>query len=575
MSGEMSSAGTLYDVLEWRARQHPESVMLAVEGVGGLTYEDWRARAARLAVVLRQAGVGPGDVVSLNFTAKEWLDYAVAYLAAQRLGACIETVREDISISSGVEGASFALTGDAVSAGGLRFGDLMRRGVVDGSAPPDWRVDPHAPAEILRSSGSTGVPKRIVRSFADLVGWESDPIPVTDDPSEMVLYSPFGTNASQKQIISVLRSGTTRLVMLPVFTPQLLLSTVRRRKAWGVSLVPSAAEMVLRAGGELRADLASVRCIVLSSDFATPELQNRLLEVMPRASITKRYGLTEAGVASVVGEFDPARPLRIGLPTAGTELAIVDEQQHRVPEGVEGFITIRSVPQQAAECDVPWVFTRDRGRLLADGSLEVFGRDTDFLHVGTTRVSARFVESTLLGWDDVADVAVVRVGDDDENGRIGVLIVPTAEGTNVLDEARIWLRSAYGLTNSRLLLSTCGSVPRTTTGKPATVRIVNVLTTGSAYAPADDDVEGAILEIARRQLEDVTLAIDDVLVQRGLSSLGSVALMAAVEERFGLTGRLDLSAPFFHSTVADLAKYVDDVRDSGPHDGPVDDEPLM
>ena len=52
-----------------------------------LTFGSWQHRAADLAERLRQRGVAPGDRVGLRFGAADWLDYAVAYVAVQRLGA--------------------------------------------------------------------------------------------------------------------------------------------------------------------------------------------------------------------------------------------------------------------------------------------------------------------------------------------------------------------------------------------------------------------------------------------------------------------------------------------------------
>ncbi|WP_344617392.1 class I adenylate-forming enzyme family protein [Dactylosporangium salmoneum] len=88
-------ATTVPRLLAARSASEPDREALVVDGIGALTFGSWQRRAADLAERLMQRRVAPGDRVGLRFGAAEWLDYAVAYVAVQRLGAVAVPVSAD------------------------------------------------------------------------------------------------------------------------------------------------------------------------------------------------------------------------------------------------------------------------------------------------------------------------------------------------------------------------------------------------------------------------------------------------------------------------------------------------
>lgn len=75
---------TVTAVLDRRAQQHPDRVMMSIAGVD-VTFEQMRRRSCAAANMLSELGVGRGDGVALfTGTCPDWVYF---WLGAARLGA--------------------------------------------------------------------------------------------------------------------------------------------------------------------------------------------------------------------------------------------------------------------------------------------------------------------------------------------------------------------------------------------------------------------------------------------------------------------------------------------------------
>src|ERR1700748_3864591 len=75
---------TVPAVLDRRAEQYPDRVMMSIAGVD-VTFEQMRRRFCAAANMLTELGVGPGDCVALfTATCPEWVYF---WLGAARIGA--------------------------------------------------------------------------------------------------------------------------------------------------------------------------------------------------------------------------------------------------------------------------------------------------------------------------------------------------------------------------------------------------------------------------------------------------------------------------------------------------------
>lgn len=96
------------------------------------------------------------------------------------------------------------------------------------------------------------------------------------------------------------------------------------------------------------------------------------------------YGLTEAGTAVTLNDFNPFRPDTVGKPLSGMEVKILEPDADGIGEVAVRSKTVLSHylddPEMTAEVLVDgWLRTGDLGRLEASGHLQLFGRKKNMI----------------------------------------------------------------------------------------------------------------------------------------------------------------------------------------------------
>jgi long-chain acyl-CoA synthetase len=100
--------------------------------------------------------------------------------------------------------------------------------------------------------------------------------------------------------------------------------------------------------------------------------------------VANGYGLTEAGTAVTLNDFNPVRTDTVGRPLPGVEIRIVTPDADRIGEVAVRSKTIMSHylddPELTAETIVDgWLMTGDLGRMDAAGHLQLFGRKKNMI----------------------------------------------------------------------------------------------------------------------------------------------------------------------------------------------------
>ncbi|MBI4164959.1 MAG: AMP-binding protein [Acidobacteria bacterium] len=144
--------------------------------------------------------------------------------------------------------------------------------------------------------------------------------------------------------------------------------TRRRPKLWLSRLLLQQVHEAF--GGELRA-------IFVGGAFMDPATIQFFYDL--GIQVANGYGLTEAGTAITLNDFNPFRADTVGRPLPGMEIKIVDSDA----EGV-GQVAVRSKTVMAGYLDDPeltsetvvdgWLMTGDLGRIDSTGHLQLLGR---------------------------------------------------------------------------------------------------------------------------------------------------------------------------------------------------------
>jgi long-chain acyl-CoA synthetase len=149
--------------------------------------------------------------------------------------------------------------------------------------------------------------------------------------------------------------------------------TRRRPKLWLSRLLLGPVHRAF--GGELRA-------LFVGGAFTEPATLQFFYDL--GIPVANGYGLTEAGTALTLNDFNPFRPDTVGRPLPGVELRIVNPDAEGVGEVAVRSKTVMShyldEPELTAETIVDgWLMTGDLGRLDATGHLQLFGRKKNMI----------------------------------------------------------------------------------------------------------------------------------------------------------------------------------------------------
>jgi acyl-CoA synthetase (AMP-forming)/AMP-acid ligase II/acyl carrier protein len=535
----------LADLLRARADEDPAAVALRVGDTVALTYGEWEARSNAAARALRGIGVVAGDRVGLLFPNERWADYAVAYLGVLKAGA--------VAVPIGSRFSGPELEQVLAHAGArLRLTDLPRDASTETVQIP---VGPDDLAEILYTSGTTGLPKGVAVTHAGIMAHDVPP----DAPSGHLSFLhafPIGTQAGQETLRVPLRIAGRTAIALPVFDPDLLCELVERHRVARLQLVPAMAQVLVASGAYQAHDVSSVRRIVLSSAPAAPALFERLLQAFPQATVWNAYALTEAGPARTMMQWDPARPTAVGLPVGDTEIHI---------EEATGEIWLRrrgtparsyyNDPMATAEAFAGgWVHTGDVGYLDDDGYLHLTDRLKDLIITGGSNVSSVEVENALYEHPAVVDAAVVGVPHPvlGEDVAAAVVVRSSTPARELQDVVRA--RLAEHKVPHRIVL--VDRLPRNASGKvvKADVRAMLSAPASAGGAGAPTEAEAVVVSIWEAVLGRTGIGVDDDFFAAGGHSLAAAQIAARLRDAFGV--EVPVAAVFEHPTPAELAAAV-------------------
>lgn len=567
---------TIPDLLARRARADPDRLAVVVDGGGSLTYGEWSRRAEQFARGLVDRGVRPTDRVGLVFGEAAWADFAVAYcgvllagatavplsaaLPAAQLAACLEHCGAAAVIHS-AEASLPAGTGWAASV------EDVAAGPADEEFAP--RCSPQATAQILYTSGTTGRPKAVTASHANLVfEYVQRPHPPPLAHSEHALHAfPLGTNAGQAMLVKALYMHPTTVVM-PRFDPQRFCTLVESHRIGSVFCVPAMWIALVNWDGHRRFDLSSVLLLGSSAAALPPPVAARLTEVFTGALLVNQYTSTEASPAHTLMVYDPARPGSLGRPEDGAAVRVTDADGEPASRGELGEIWLevpagverRYYRDEGRNADVfrdGRVRTGDLGYLDDEGYLYLVDREGDIVNSGGRKVASLDVENALYGHPDVAEAAAFGVPHPVMGEMLTAAVVLRSPVST--DRLRAFLRDTLAESQVPQRIVTVDALPRNANGKVVKGALRERL--GQAARPDAGDsapagtTERLLAGLWQDALHRPRLGADECPLDFGADSIMAGQVAAAAGDALGID--VPISLLFDHPTVAGQAAALD------------------
>jgi acyl-CoA synthetase (AMP-forming)/AMP-acid ligase II len=414
--------------LQLRAESWPNIVATELLGDSAITYRVWEDRSNAAARGMLERGLRRGSRVLLPCDAGDWLDYAVAYVATQKIGAVT------VPVSSHVGQPHIARVlreAAAVAAVGAKRSPAFGAGVMSSTVaeleadqpaePLEQVVEPGDVAEILYTSGTTGTPKGVAASHENLLYTHALAAPAGQG-RRIVLHSlPPATTAGQGLLLQPLDAIPHTVLTLADYDDRSFLAAVHERRPTHVVLVPALALSLIRVEDIDAYDLTSVEVVRTTSASIAPAGLQRLDALFPRASVINMYASTESWPARTRIRFDPSRPRSVGRPAGGSSLRIADAEGGELPAGEVGEVQLRlegaarrsydGDPAATARVFVPggWVRMGDTGYVDQDGYLYLVDRQADLINSGGRNISSLEIEAALQEHPAVIEAAAFGI----------------------------------------------------------------------------------------------------------------------------------------------------------------------
>ncbi|MDQ1537271.1 MAG: hypothetical protein QOE58_1664, partial [Actinomycetota bacterium] len=551
------------DVLVSTAAGNPQDPAVD-DGRVVLSYRDLASAAEAVAQRLRTAGVVRGDRVGVRMPSGN-ADLYVAILGVLTAGAAYVPVDADdpadrAALVLGTAGVVAVLgqdnelqVHDAPHWETPPESELMEPPVLPEVREPSEPPEPPEPlpgddAWIIFTSGSTGVPKGVAvthRSAAAFVDAEArlfaQDAPL--GPGDRVLAGlSVAFDASCEEMWLAWRYGAC---LVPA--PRALVRSGMDLAPWlvdrgitVVSTVPTLASLWPPN------TLDAVRLLIFGGEACPPELVDRL--AVGQREVWNTYGPTEATVVACGARLKAGEPVRIGIPLDGWDLAVVDKEGSRVPEGEIGELIIggvglaryldetMSAQRFAAMPTLGWQRAYRSGDLVrAEPEGLVFvGRADDQVKVGGRRIELGEVDAALLALGGVAGAAAaVRTTANGNKLLVGYLTLLPGE---VLDRPGAVAALRSTLPGALVpLLAVVDEIPTRTSGKVDRDGLPWPL----ASVPTDGDdspeLTGTALWLAglwARVLGTAASGAAAHFFHDGGGSLAAAQLVAALRERY-------------------------------------------
>lgn len=417
------------------------------------TYGQLQEKVNRIAnYLVSEVSVVPGNRVLLRFPNSPL--FAACYLAVLKCGAVaiptMPLLREsELAVIVAKAHVQFAIS-DArlidevqnISFERLISSDDVLAGLETASAVYDAvETASDDVALIAFTSGTTGKPKGCMHFHRDVMSMchTVSTHVLKPTPDDVFIGSPplaftFGLGGL---LAFPLHAGAST-ILLEAAPPPVLADAIQSMGATISFTAPTAYKVML---SDEHVDKMSGLRIAVSAGEHLPKPV--YLEWMEKTGVPMIDGLGATEMIhiflSTTGQDD--KPGSTGVPTAGYEVRVVDDELNELPAGKEGLLAVRGPtgckylddPRQGDYVKGGWNLTGDVFRCDEDGHYWYVARGDDMIISSGYNISGPEVEEALLGHNAVAECAVVAAPDADR-GHVPKAFVVLGEGYSASDE---------------------------------------------------------------------------------------------------------------------------------------------
>jgi acyl-CoA synthetase (AMP-forming)/AMP-acid ligase II len=442
----------------------PQAEALACAG-RRTSWQAFAERVARLAAVLQQLGLQPGDRVGMLGMNS---DHFVIYLhAVWWAGGVINPVNirwsaaeiayslDDCDTRILLVDAHFHAVAAGLRSQSRSLQQLLHWG--DGPAPQGFIDGPAGVAQaspvadalrggddlaaVMYTGGTTGRPKGVMLSHANLASNVlSANLAATRPVNSVGIHCAPMFHVGGMALALQLIQRLCRQVILPGFDELPVLQAIAAEGGTETFLVPTMLKRLVEHPRLADFDTRSLQLVLYGAAPIDDALLAHARQALPAAGFCQLYGMTELSpVVTALPAWchapgqPPERLRSVGRAVPIAEVRIVDADDQPVAPGTVGEIVVRGPlvmqgywgqPEQSAQAlRGGWMHTGDGGRMDGDGFFYVVDRIKDMIVTGGENVYSAEVENAITQLPQVSMVAVIGVPDDRWGERVHAVLV--------------------------------------------------------------------------------------------------------------------------------------------------------
>ena len=294
-------------------------------------------------------------------------------------------------------------------------------------------IDASAPAIFYYTSGTTGTPKAVVLTHANVLSfieWAVDKIGLHAD-DRFASHAPLHFDLTTLDLFAAVRLGASTLLLdkrdtlFPARITQLMESS-------GVTVwysVPTALGLLLHYGALNKRDLSKLRLVLFAGEPIPVPMLRTLMTMLPEKTFINLYGPTETNVCTYYRVPDPMPEdllqLPIGLPCEHLTIMLTHADSTIAAEGETGELTVigpavmrcywnnQKLTDSIRYRNIQNSYrTGDFARMGADGNLYLAGRRDDQIKIRGHRLELLEVNAVLCNHPAVRVSATLPTGTD-------------------------------------------------------------------------------------------------------------------------------------------------------------------
>ncbi|HKP62563.1 MAG TPA: AMP-binding protein [Polyangiales bacterium] len=426
----------------WAARSPHAPALIGEQG--RLSFAELNARSNRLARLLRERGLRPGDTLAL--LCHNCFEFAEAVAATRRIGVRLTPINfhlgadEVAYILRDCDAKVFMAAGrfaDVAARAAQGIAEIHTRIAVDGDIPGFERLralveaygtddipNPVLGVSMLYTSGSTGKPKGVARPSAPPTGAATSAIyrgNYTPGSDLHLCTGPLYHAAPLAYSLVIPLLSGAGVVLMDGWEAERSLQLIETHRITHTHMVPTMFHRLLGLSPEQRRSyaLSSLRYVLHGAAPCPIEVKRALIEWLGPV-VFEYYGATEGTGTMVDSETWLRKPGTVGQPEPRDQIKIMDDGGNELPAGDVGTVYLKSPaalrfnyhkdPGKTASAFRGDYYTvGDLGYLDEDGYLFLTDRSANLIISGGVNIYPAECDAVLLTHPAVHDVAVIGV----------------------------------------------------------------------------------------------------------------------------------------------------------------------